>query len=821
MQSRQTSRLFVLMCTILISGMYVQAQTTTHSIAEKTKGFKAYPGFFPFYWDERSGKVLLEINRLDSEVLYQPSLPAAVGSNDIGLDRGLLGAGAVVKFIRSGNKILMVQSNYDFRAVTNDVAERRAVDQSFAKSTLWGFTIEAERKGAVLVDATSFLLSDAMQVVSRLKSSKQGGYSIDPSRSALYLTATKNFPLNTEFESTVTFVNNDGEPGGYISSVAPNAGAVTVRIHHTFAQLPDNNYKPRVFDPRSGFFGVSFFDYSTPVSEPIQKYYIVRHRLQKKDPNAAVSEAVKPIIYYLDNGTPEPIRSALLEGARWWAQAFEAAGFKNAFQVKVLPDSADPRDIRYNMINWVHRSTRGWSYGAAVIDPRTGEIIKGNVTLGSLRVRQDYMIAQGLLAPFDNGALPYDSASNPMLKMSLHRLSHLAAHEVGHTLGLMHNYIASSQGRASVMDYPHPLIGLDANGNIDLSDDYTHEIGDWDKVSITYGYEELPKGADETGALNKVISDAAARGLTFISDRDARDPGGLHPNAHLWDNGKDPVSGLKDLMKVRARALSKFGENNIRKGVPMAMLEDVLVPVYLMHRYQLEAVTKEVGGMYYSYAVRGDGQMITRPLAKSDQLNALNAVADCMDPSLLALPDNIIRIIPPRPAGYDHTPELFNHRTGLAFDPLGAAETATDLGLSFLFNTDRLNRMAQFQVENDGLGIPEMVEVLINRTWKATRLQGLPELIRQQNAQMLLTYLLAASVDEKSSFATKAQTRVVLDRLKGWLEEARSKNKDRPEEGNYILALDRMKDPARAKATVRTITVPPGAPIGCEDEAAN
>ena len=787
------------------------------SIAEKTKGLKAYPGFFNFYWDEGTGKLWLEIDKLDTQVLYQPSLPAALGSNDIGLDRGLLGPGAVVAFTRAGNKILMVQPNFDFRAVTKDRAEKRAVEQSFARSTLWGFTIEAESRGAVLVDATGFLLSDVMGVSTRLRNTRQGNYSPDASRSAIYLPASKNFPLNTELESTMTFVNSDGQPGDFIKSVAPSTGAVTVRIHHTFAQLPDNNYRPRAFDPRSGFNGISFFDYSTPVSEPIQKYYILRHRLQKKDPSAALSEPVKPIVYYLDNGTPEPIRSALLEGARWWAQAFEAAGFKNAFKVEILPDSADPRDIRYNMINWVHRSTRGWSYGASVVDPRTGEIIKGNVTLGSLRVRQDYLIAQGLLAPFGNGQLPEDTAANPMLKMALHRLRHLAAHEVGHTLGLMHNYIASAQGRASVMDYPHPLIGLDSKGDIDLSGDYTNEIGDWDKVSIRYGYGEIPPGGDETGTLNKVITDAAARGLTFISDRDARDPGGLHPNAHLWDNGKDPVTGLKELMKVRAVALSRFGENNIRKGTPLAMLEDVLVPVYLMHRYQLEAVTKEVGGLYYSYALRGDGQVITRPVSKEEQLNALNAVADCLDPGLLALPDNIIRLIPPRPAGYDYTPELFSHHTGLGFDPLGAAETAADLGLSFLFNTDRLNRMAQYQAENDGLGITEMTDLLIGRTFKAPRLRGLPELIRQQNGQMLLNYLMAVSVDEKSSYATRAQIRHTLDRLKSTLEDLRSKSADQPDEGNLSLALERMKDPSKARAAARSVTIPPGAPIGCED----
>ncbi|MBS1575238.1 MAG: zinc-dependent metalloprotease [Bacteroidetes bacterium] len=800
----------IFFCIPLFAGIISAAQNLP-SVDEKTKGLKKYEGYINFYWDENAGKVWLDIDKLDTEILYQTSLPAGLGSNDIGLDRGIMDDTRIVKFIKTGRKILMIQPNYAYRAVTNDKAEKRAVEQSFAQSTIWGFTVEAEMSGHYLVDATDFLMRDAVKAGNRIRSMRQGNYSLDKSRSAMYLPNTRNFPSNTELETTVTLVNTDGEIGNYVQSVTPSPEAITLRMHHSFVQLPDNNYKPRVFDPRSSFIDISYFDYSTPVYEPIDKYVVMRHRLQKKDPSAARSEAVKPIVYYLDNGTPEPIRSALLEGAQWWNQAFEAAGYINAFQVKILPDSADPMDIRYNMINWVHRSTRGWSYGGAVVDPRTGEIIKGNVTLGSLRVRQDYLIATGLLAPFENG-LPAD---NKMLKMALQRLKQLSAHEVGHTLGLMHNYSASVVNRSSVMDYPPPSVSLDANGNIDISDAYTNEIGEWDKVSIAWGYQDFPQGTDEKAALNKIMTEAYQKGLQFISDRDARPAGGLHPTAHLWDNGSNPVAELKIAMKVREKALKQFDEKDIRPGMPMAFLEDVLVPVYLYHRYQTEAVTKIVGGMNYKYALRGDGQIVTQSISKEEQMKALDALIGTIDPSVLVLPERIIKLIPPRPSGYEYTKELFKKRTGLAFDALSPAETAADMPLSFLFNSERINRLVQYQVQYDGLGLDEMIDKLITATWKAPRRKGMEGLIQLQTEQVLLTYLLSASVNDDNSFIVKSVLQKRLADLKTFIETKKKMATDTNYNGHLLLALERMKAPEKAKPTIH-IVMPPGSPIGCE-----
>lgn len=791
---------------LFLFSLSVSAQT----IEDRTKGLKKYPGFMDFYWDESNGRIFLEINKWETEILYVTSLPAGLGSNDVGLDRGKSDGGIIAKFNRVGKKVFMVQPNYDFRALTKDEAERRAVEQSFAQSTIWSFNVLAESGNRVLVDATSFLLRDATGVSQTLRRMQQGNFLPDSNRSALYMPRSKNFPFNTELEATVSFVNQDGVVGNFVQSVTPTPQYITLRMHHSFVQLPDDRYKPRVFDPRSSFIPVSFYDYSSPVSEPIAKYVIRRHRLEKKDPNSTRSEAVKPIIYYLDNGTPEPIRSALLEGASWWNQAFEAAGFINAFQVKVLPDSADPMDIRYNIINWVHRSTRGWSYGGGVTDPRTGEIIKGQVTLGSLRVRQDYLIAQGLLAPFEQG-IPAD---DQMLRMALNRLKQLSAHEVGHTLGLMHNYASSANDRASVMDYPHPLVRLTKDGKMDMSQVYDLKIGAWDKLAINWGYRQWNDGAQEKKELDKILDEAEAKGMQFISDQDARAPGGLHPTAHLWDNGKDAIDELTEVIQVREKALSQFGTANLLPGMPMAMLEDVLVPVYFYHRYQTEAACKLLGGMAYTYALNGKQYTPMQPLAKDVQLNALNVLLKTIDPSFLQIPDRIIKLIPPRPAGYPNGNELFRKRTGLSFDPLAPAETAADLPFSFLFHPERISRMAA-HIES-GLSLSEMIKRISDATWRSDRKTGTLGLIQQQTEQVFLTYLLALSIDEKVSFAARAVVRNVLDDLKIFIEGKKKGTADESLAGHYALALDRMRSPDKAKPTIH-VAIPPGAPIGCNE----
>ena len=794
--------LFICSCCICAS-----AQNSS-KIADKTKNMKRYDGYFTFWWDAANGKIWMQVDKLDKEFLYVHSLPAGLGSNDIGLDRGLIGGSRIVYFNKVGKKLLLVQPNYSYRALSEDKNEQRAVKESFAQSVIGSFVIDEDEGDKVLVDATAFFVRDAQGVADRIRLARQGTYVFSEPRSAIYLPNTKNFPLNTEIEATITFTGGS-DAGRFVTTVTPSAEAITVRMHHSFVQLPDNNYHPRKLDVRAGYFGISYFDYSTPFSDPIEQLYIARHRLQKKDPAAAVSEPVKPIIYYLDNGTPEPIRSALLDGARWWNQAFEVAGYKDAFIVKILPDSADAMDVRYNMVNWVHRSTRGWSYGASITDPRTGEIIKGQVTLGSLRVRQDYLIFTGLLSPYETGK----PVPETMRQAALQRLRQLSAHEIGHTLGLQHNYASSYNDRASVMDYPHPNISVNSNGEIDFNQVYTNSIGEWDKRAITYGYADFAPGTNETDALNKILEENTQRGLLFIADADARATGGLHPLAHLWDNGKDAAEELKSVLQVRNKALTQFSEQAIRTNTPMSRLEDALVPVYNYHRYQLEAVCKLIGGMNYSYSVRGDKQVTPQVLPRATQDKAIKAALDCLSPEMLTMPDKIMQLVPPRPPGYYNVGEVFPKRAGMGFDPLAAAEALADFELEFLFHHERANRLVQFKAQAGTQGWDDVLDAIITKTWKAPIQKGLKGAVQLQTQQMVLTWILSLSQNDNANYLVKS---ICFDRLQSLKDYCETKMKTAPAlKAHYAYAAERIDEP-RDIPQPQHKDIPPGAPIGCD-----
>lgn len=715
------------------------------------KELQSYEGYFDFYYEESTDKIYLKVENLNEEFLYVNSLASGIGSNDIGLDRGQLGSERLVYFKKAGNKLLLIQPNLKYRANTDNNLERKSIEQAFAKSVLFGFKILSENNGVFVVDFTPFLMEDTHGVANRLKRGKEGSYKIDASKSALALERTKAFPENVEFEALLTF---KGEPTGRnLRSVTPTSTLVSVVQHHSFIKLPDSNYKPRIFDTRSGAISMSYMDYATPIQDDIKKRFIIRHRLEKKNPNAEISEAKEPIIYYLDPGTPEPVRSALLDGARWWNEAYEAIGFKDAFQVKMLPNDADPMDCRYNVIQWVHRSTRGWSYGASVVDPRTGEIIKGHVSLGSLRIRQDFMIAQALMnKPFAER----DDNHQPMLEMALARIRQLSAHEVGHTIGFAHNFAASTNNRASVMDYPHPKITSE-NGKIDFSNAYATGIGEWDKVTVAYSYSEFNKDTNEKQALNTILKGAQNSGLRFITDSDARAAGGAHALAHLWDNGKTPAEELNAVLQLREQAIENFSKDNIRSYEPYSVLEDVFVPLYFYHRYQVEAATKVIGGLDYNYAVKGDGQLITKSVNAKLQSETLEAILKTLSTKTLAIPKDKLELFPPRAFGYNRSRESFKGKTGVAFDPLSAANTASDMTLKYLLHPQRANRLVLQKSLDDGqLSLEEVIDALLKQSFGKTEKDAYLSEIQQQINVNVLKYLMNLASNDESYFQTKA-----------------------------------------------------------------
>lgn len=804
------------------------------SIPTKTAAMERLEGFFDFYWDEAKGKVWLEVSRFDQEFLYVNSLSRGLGSNPVGLDRGQLGSERVVRFSRMGPKVLLIEGNLRYRALSDNENEKRAVRESFAQSVLWGATVAAADGSVVLVDATDFLLRDAQGVIGTLKATRQGQYSLDKSRSALYRPRTKNFPKNTEFDALLTF-GTTGNPGRLVREVTPSPDSITLHQHHSFIELPDADFEVRQHHARISAIPIVFADYAAPLDAPLEKRYILRHRLKKKNPGSAVSEPVSPIVYYVDSGAPRQVRDALIDGASWWNQAFEAAGFRNAFRVEVFPDGADPMDVRYNVIQWVHRSTRGWSYGSSITDPRSGEILKGHVSLGSLRVRQDRMIVEGVAAPFASSSLAsseckaglspgleflaqLDPSTQPV-EVALARIRQLSAHEVGHAIGFAHNFAASTYGRASVMDYPAPWVKMSGDGQLDLSRAYDVGIGEWDKISVRYSYTEFGGPDAEERGLQAIVQEAIDRDYLFLSDSDARSDGAVDPLANLWDNGAEPVSALRELMKVRRKALDDFGERNLARGRPLALLQNTLAPLYLLHRFQLRAASKMIGGAYLSYALRGDGQKGVQWIDPDDQREALTALLETVRPAALTFSTGLLESLPPLPPGYRDERERFAGFSGPSFDPLAPARIAADMTMGALLQYQRAYRLETLRaLDSANPDLSEVIDRILAATWKA------PSPSDPWSAA-LLRVVERSATDHLIGLAGNAgaapEVRAVAEaKLTEWatvLEDGRAGDRtvDRAHRqaarGDIHRFLNR---PAATGKEGRSLPAPPGQPIG-------
>jgi len=761
-----------------------------------------YQGFMDFSYNDDSGKIILEIDNLDNEFLYINSLSRGVGNNDLGLDRGQLGNSRIVYFTKRGNKILLIQPNLRYVSNSSNELENKAVEEAFARSVLFGFEIVEKLTDSYKIDLTPFLLNDAHGVSQRLRYSNSGSYSLNKSMSAIDLDRTKAFPKNIEFDVLLTFTGNPS--GNLVRSVTPTASNLTVNQHHSFVKLPDDNYNKRKFDPRSGSNPFIVFDYSTPIDEKLEQRFIVRHRLNKKNPNDEMSEPVEPIIYYIDNGTPEPVKTALIEGGNWWNQAFESAGYKNAFRIEVLPEDADPMDVRYNLIQWIHRSTRGWSYGASIVDPRTGEIIKGQVSLGSLRVRQDYMILSGLV---DN---PNDIQNKSLIKKtSLDRIRQLSAHEIGHTLGFAHNYISSANNRSSVMDYPHPKIDL-VDGKISIADAYSENIGDWDKVSVEYAYRDFPNTKNENYELDKIINEAEKNGLYFLSDSDSRPVGSANPFSHLWDNGELPYKELNKLLKVRDLALKNIDLDNLVDGEPYDRIEDILVPIYMLHRYQIEASAKAIGGVDYLYFVKNKNNDKVKFVDSKLQRKSLESLLNVLKPKNLVLPNNLIDILSPRSFRNPRTRENFVSNTGVTFDYINTSSSLINHTLTFLLNAERINRINQQNIFGDDiLTLEDYLAEISKSIFDNKKLSTYEESVNKNTTSLYIDHLFMAFNNSRTNDLSKS---IILASIMDIMNNL-SKNSN-----NYNRFLINKIDgflinPDKYKPIEKT-KIPDGSPIG-------
>jgi hypothetical protein len=783
------------------------------TIAARTAGLTRLDGFLVAWHDERTGKLFLEIPRDSLRVLHWVNQATGLGSNPVGVDRGGGQLDNVARFDRMADRMLVTYENQNYRS-SGPPDHQRSVRESFPSSVVGALPIVAEEGGRFLVDATDFLVRDWLDAAGALQQAGEGAYAVARDRSGIHRPHTRNFPDNTEVDVLLTFAAS-GRPGGIMSMVAPDGRAVTARIHHSFVRLPDDRYRPREGDPRVGFFGLTFKDFARDVQRGLDVAWIARHRLERADPSDPRSPIRKPITYYVDRGIPEPIRTATLEGARFWEQAFDAAGLVGGFKVELLPEGVDPMDARYNVVQWVNRNERGWSVGGSVGDPRTGEIIKGMARMDSHRARTDYNLYAGLMGA---QAAAADTA------FVLARVRQVTAHEIGHTLGFAHNYIASTYERGSVMDYPPPRVRLDAQGNIDVSKAYATGPGPYDVWALRWGYGIYP-AASERDSLRAIVREGLAKGYLFLSDADARPENASDPRVSLWDDAATPEEFLRHQAGVRRVAMGRFGLRNLREGEPVSLLQERFAPLYFMHRFALNGVSKAVGGMEYHNAVVGDGQQATRPVPADRQRAALKLLIGALAPAELAIPDSVVTLLGPRPFGVRGSDELLRSRTFPQFDELGAARTLSHLVVDGVLQAQRAGRLAQQGARDAAqLSLAEAIDALVDATWNAPAPAGARKLAALQRVtqRAVAERLVMLAADQAAS----SEARAIAEHKAAQLATqalARAKAAGNAERGAVAahwaaIAADiaHWKEERTLPAFTRTLVAPPGDPIGDE-----
>lgn len=777
---------------------------------EAVSGLEHKGGLVDAYVDADKNSVMLALQpQADGTLgryIYAAYLTGGLGSNPVGLDRSRPSDSYILAFKRSGDTVYAFIENHRYRATADNPAEKRAVETSFGQSIIWSAPIkETAEDGRVLIDFTSFLKRDGAGVIEQLRDRGQGSFSIDAKRSYVDASAAHVFEKNLEMDAYVTFTS--GKPGGEVQATTPVPGSVSLLLHTTLMELPKPGYKPRIADERGGVISTSHIDMSAPLDGNTAVQLARRFRLEL-DANGKV---INPIVFYIDNGAPEPIRSALLEGAKWWETAFAEAGFPGGYRAEILPDGVHPLDARYNMVNWVHRATRGWSYGASIFDPRTGEILRGVVLLGSLRVRQDIKIFEALAGAGKTGT----GAADDPVELALARIRQLSAHEIGHSLGFSHNMAASSYGRASVMDYPAPDVRATSAG-LDFSSTYGVGVGSWDKWVTKYLYADYDDS--NPAAKRAIFREADAAGLLYVSDADSRSPGTGHIRGSLWDNGADAIDELGNVMRVRSTALSNFGAANLRPDESYAALQTKFVPLYLYHRYQLQAAAKFVGGYDFVYRAEGDGRQDTVAVEWSEQVRALDALLATLSPEALGIGARLVNLLSPRGAGGGDPQfrrEAFAGTASPAFSADEAIATAADLTFDALLHPRRLQRLVEQGRSVGHEGLDGVLSRISDTVMRANRRETATDTaVRAIVLERLAEHLIASLDAPRTSIAVRASVRGSLASIRQTADRARGGL------ATYAPAIVKRIDDAFARARTPAVKVPsgpaipPGSPIG-------